>query len=168
MNEIPFKILFFHGLDSSRESSKFDVIHSEYKYCVNVDYRQLNFHTVMDFYHKTIEKIQPKLIVGHSLGGYWALKMSALHKIPTVVANPSLAPKFRDDYPAINDHDLDHDTMQMAYLELGDEILDMYAVQQQLEPYMLVESIDGGHHRLACPENINIVIQHMQKYILQP
>ena len=37
-----------------------------------------------------------ELLVGHSLGAYWALKMSALCKIPTVIANPSLHPDFRE------------------------------------------------------------------------
>ena len=93
--------------------------------------------------------------------------MSALCKIPTVIANPSLSPNFREDYPPINEADLEHDIAQIAYLELGDEILDMYAVQEQLEPYMIVQALEGGHHRLASPENINGLIQHMQTHFLK-
>ena len=58
--------------------------------------------------------------------------MSLLHQIPCVIANPRLAPDFRDDYPNINDTDLDHNVPQVAYLELGDELIDMYAAQEIL------------------------------------
>ncbi len=163
MNENTIKILFLHGLDSSRESSKFHAIHSNNKFCIDVDYRNLNFQTVKDFYSEIIAKIKPNLLVGHSLGGYWALKMSAQHQLPAVVANPSLSPQFRDDYPAICEADLDHDIPQMAYLELGDEILDMYQVQAQLEPFMLVEAVQGGHHRLDHPESINAMIKQLSQ-----
>ena len=167
MNTCTSKILFLHGLDSSRESTKFHAIDDNQKYCIDIDYRNLNFQTVADFYRDIIAKIKPEILVGHSLGAYWALKMSALCKIPTVIANPSLSPNFREDYPPINEDDLEHDIAQIAYLELGDEILDMYAVLEQLEPYMIVQALEGGHHRLASPENINELIQHMQTHFLK-
>ena len=167
MNTCTSKILFLHGLDSSRESTNFHAIDANQKYCIDIDYRNLNFQTVADFYRDIIAKIKPEILVGHSLGAYWALKMSALCKIPTVIANPSLSPNFREDYPPINEADLEHDIAQIAYLELGDEILDMYAVQEQLEPYMIVQALEGGHHRLSSPENINGLIQHMQTHFLK-
>ena len=156
------KILFFHGLDSSKESTKFYAIDSDHKFCLSVDYRALSFRSVYQFYQDLIETLKPDLIIGHSLGGYWALKMSFWSKIPAIVANPSLAPNFRADYPAISEQDLEHDILQLAYLELDDEILDMHAVQAQLEPYMQVAAMAGGHHRLARPENINVLIKQMQ------
>ncbi|MGE8623085.1 YqiA/YcfP family alpha/beta fold hydrolase [Acinetobacter schindleri] len=163
MSQCTSKILFFHGLDSSRESTKFHAIDADHKYCIDVDYRNLNYATVAEFYNEIIEKIHPDILVGHSLGGYWALKMSQQHQIPCVIANPSLAPYFRDDYPAICDNDLQHDIPQLAYIELGDEILDMHAVQSQLEDYMQVEAVPGGHHRLETPERINPLILQIQQ-----
>ena len=115
------KILFIHGLDSSRESTKFhaiDVVHQAYQ-------------------------------------------------IPCVVANPILQPNFRDDYPPIGHHDLQHDIPQFAYLELGDEILDMHAVQTQLEDYMQIQAVDGGHHRLEHPEQINTLIQEIEDHFIR-
>lgn len=156
------KILFLHGLDSSRDSMKFHIINSKNKFCLDVDYRALSFQTVLSFYQDLIHALRPDLIIGHSLGGYWALKISLLHKIPAIIANPSLTPTFRDDYPMIQHHDLEHDILQLAYLELDDEIIDMRAVKAQLELYMQVSAVEGGHHRLARPDNLNIMIQHMQ------
>lgn len=166
MNACTSKILFLHGLDSNRESTKFHAIDANQKFCIEIDYRNLNFQTVANFYRDIIAKIQPEILVGHSLGAYWALKMSMLHKIPAIIANPSLSPNFREDYPPIDEDDLEHEVAQIAYLELGDEILDMYAVREKLEPYMLVQAYEGGHHRLASPENLNSLIQHMQIHFL--
>lgn len=155
------KVLFLHGLDSAKESRKFEAIDAKDKLCINVDYRNLNYNTVEAFYHDIIQKIKPEILVGHSLGAYWALKLSKAFQLPTVIANPSLAPNFRDDYPAIDIHDLDHDIPQFAYIELGDELLDMRQTADQLESFMQVESIEGGHHRLEHPEKINLLIQKL-------
>ncbi|WP_171488566.1 YqiA/YcfP family alpha/beta fold hydrolase [Acinetobacter defluvii] len=156
------KILFMHGLDSSKDSTKFHALNATQKYCIDIDYRNLNYDTVAELYQDIIQKIQPKLIVGHSLGGYWALKMSQVFRIPAIVANPSLHPDFRADYAPITEYDLEHDIPQTAYIELGDEILDMYETSNILEPYMYVEMMQGGHHRLASPENLNHMIKYMQ------
>lgn len=164
MKSCTHKVLFFHGLDSSKESTKFQAIDAIQKICINVDYRNLNYSTVESFYQDMIEKIKPQILVGHSLGGYWALKMSKHFGLPTVIANPSLYPDFREDYPAISEQDLDHDILQYAYIELGDEVLDMHAIADQLESFMQVEAVSGGHHRLAEPENINKFIQQIAHY----
>ena len=107
MNPCTSKILFVHGLDSNRESTKFHAIDANQKFCIEIDYRNLNFQTVANFYRDIIAKIQPEILVGHSLGAYWALKMSVLHKIPAIIANPSLSPNFREDYPPIDEDDLE-------------------------------------------------------------
>ncbi|AXY57435.1 esterase [Acinetobacter chinensis] len=167
MNTCTSKILFLHGLDSSRESTKFHAIHAVQKFCIDVDYRNLNYQTVASFYHDIIHNIKPEILVGHSLGAYWALKMSSHHKIPAIIANPSLHPDFRSDYPPISEEELENDIPQLAYIELGDEILDMYEVVQQIEPYMQIQALEGGHHRLSCPENLNHLIQYTEEHFLK-
>lgn len=156
------KILFMHDLDSSRESSQFKVINSFNKVCINVDYRNLNFGTVERFYSEIIEKIQPNILVGHSLGGYWALKMSNKFNIPTVIVNPYLSPDFDREYPEITEFELMiNASSKIAYIELGDEIIDMHSTSDLLELFMPVESIIGGHHQIENPERINQLIQSL-------
>ena len=157
------KILFLHGLDSSKESNKFHAIQAKQKFCIDVDYRNLSFQTVEMLYQNIIEKIKPDLLVGHGVGGYWTLRMSYQFHLPAIVANPSLAPNFRDDYPALEEKDLDHDIPQFAYLELGDEMLNMYQTQQILERFMIVHTYTGGYHRLEHPENINLLVQQFEQ-----
>lgn len=163
MNLFKSKILFFHGLNSSKESTKFHALQTQSKYCMNVDYNNLSYKTVSHLYQEMIETIKPQILVGHSLGGYWALRMSNLHKIPCVIANPSLWPQFRADYPKISDEELEHDIPQMAYLELGDEILDMHGTKAFLENYMYLHCIEQGNHRLKHPENLNLLIANLEK-----
>ncbi|WP_269913488.1 YqiA/YcfP family alpha/beta fold hydrolase [Acinetobacter sp. HY1485] len=155
------KILFFHGLDSSKESTKFHAIHHAHKFCIDMDYRNLNYETVNQLYQEMVKKIKPNLLVGHSLGGYWALKMSLLFKLPAIVANPSLNPMLTD-YPELSDQFFNHDIPQFAYLELADELVDMQAVQQRLERFMFVQTYDGGYHRLQYPEHLNNLIQDVK------
>lgn len=56
MSRCESKILFLHGLDSSRESTKFHAIDAKQKFCIDIDYRYLNFSTVASFYDDIIEK----------------------------------------------------------------------------------------------------------------
>ncbi|MFV8192457.1 YqiA/YcfP family alpha/beta fold hydrolase [Acinetobacter soli] len=162
------KILFMHGLDSSRESTKFHAIQSDNKFCITIDYRNLNYETVADFYQNIVLTIKPDVLVGHNLGGYWALKLSSQFKLPAIVANPSVAPSFREDYPALALQELDNDNPKIAYLELGDETLDMYEIKNLLEDYMLVDAIEGGHHRLEHPAKLNTLIEHIKNEYFQP
>lgn len=161
------KILFFHGLDSSKASTKFHAISSPNKFCIDVDYRNLTFNSVLEFYHHTIHKIKPNLLVGHGIGGYWALKMSYLFQLPAIIANPCLQPNFRTDYLSISETDLDHEIPQLAYLELGDETLNMVETRNFLEHFMFIEVNPGGYHRLEYPERLNQLIQFFEtNYLL--
>ena len=54
-------ILFFHGLDSSAETTKFTVIKNENKVSFTVDYRKLSFHEVGLLYDKFIEMFNPDI-----------------------------------------------------------------------------------------------------------
>ena len=47
-----------------------------------------------------------------------------------------------------------------------DELIDMYAAQEILENYMLIQAVEGGHHRLLKPENINQLIEHLEQQYL--
>lgn len=51
------KILFLHGLDSSRESTKFHAILHPEKFCIDVDYRNLSYASVKDFIIKRLKQL---------------------------------------------------------------------------------------------------------------
>ncbi len=161
-------ILFFHGLDSSAQTNKFEVINNRVtlgKVSETVDYRNMSHDEVSEFYDDLIAKHSPDLIVGHSLGGYWAIKKSNEHGIPCVLINPSLSPNVFDDYPAIDKSSLDLDIPRGFHIELGDEVLDMVEVAHFAEDIGAITYIyEHGCHRVKYLQEINNVIEHIQAY----
>lgn len=82
-------ILYLHGLNSTNQNertewlSKFDtLINPLMQYHNNpVDYR---------FLDNLVIKNKPKLIVGSSLGGYFAFHLGNYYNLPTILLNPAL------------------------------------------------------------------------------
>ena len=96
------KILFLHGLESTNQSSKVDFmralghdVHAEY-----MDYKK-----VLDLYAKTLNSIidfNPDLIVGSSMGGYFAFHLGTHYKTNLLLLNPAL-PNRTFDPPILPD-----------------------------------------------------------------
>ena len=96
------RIFFLHGLESSHESSKVDLmralghdVHAEY-----MDYKK-----VLDLYAKTLNSIidfNPGLIVGSSMGGYFAYHLGTHYRTNLLLLNPAL-PNRTFDPPIIPD-----------------------------------------------------------------
>ncbi len=162
------KVLFLHGLDSSSETNKFEVIDTPTKYCLTVDYRSKSFEQVKELYEESIEHIKPDVIVGHSLGGFWALYMSNIHGIPCVAINPSIDPsKVLDGYPKLELEKMRPYLPRGFHIELGDEVLNMYEVKSFAETVnATIYEYDGGCHRVDNLKEINTVINHIHSYSL--
>jgi predicted esterase YcpF (UPF0227 family) len=96
------KIFFLHGLESTHQSSKVDHmralghnVHAEY-----MDYRN-----VLDIYAKTLNSIidfNPDLIVGSSMGGYFAYHLGTHFSTNLLLLNPAL-PKRSFEPPIMAD-----------------------------------------------------------------
>lgn len=96
------KIFFLHGLESNHQSSKVDLmralghdVHAEY-----MDYKK-----VLDLYAKTLNSIidfNPDLIVGSSMGGYFAFHLGTHYKTNLLLLNPAL-PNRTFDPPILSD-----------------------------------------------------------------
>lgn len=151
-------ILFFHGYQSNRNTNKFRVIQGE-KYCKTVDYEALSYSEVEDLYDKLVLNKSPTMLVGHSLGGYWALKMSYKHLLPCIIINPSLFPSF-DGYKPLK---LEESYIpRIAHIELGDELLPMEKFSKVLKPIMKVVEYPDGNHRVKYLDDINKHIQELK------
>ena len=82
-------VLFFHGFESSLPSGKVDVLNDFGLDAVGVPMHydtQNPYSLAQDF----VIKSQPKLIVGSSMGGYFALKIGTHLNIPLILLNPAL------------------------------------------------------------------------------
>jgi alpha/beta superfamily hydrolase len=90
--------IFFHGLESSSKSDKADWLIKNYNaYCPDMDYSSPNIF--QDMYNEVL-RINPRILIGSSMGGWFAYCMSTLTGIRTLLMNPafhsrSMEPKIR-------------------------------------------------------------------------
>jgi len=165
---------YLHGFGSSFDplSTKIqtlkslgDVTGSDYDYSEP-------FNRVLDSMIRSVSQRQPDLLVGTSLGGFYAAALSSRLGIPFVAINPSIDPRRSlaryegqgtswtgaayhltraviDGYPEYS-LDANHG---LILLDRGDEICDAEMTEQFLGPYYQIISYAGGHHRFAHMED---------------
>lgn len=81
-------IAFFHGLESPPKSDKSEYLESEFDaYCPDMNYRQ---HGLFNNMLKEIKDKKVTLLIGSSMGGWFAYCMSTLTGIPTLLFNPAM------------------------------------------------------------------------------
>lgn len=158
-----------HGLLSNPYINKKykDIVYPN-KICKTVQYHKMPYKDVSNFYDDMINNHNPKLIVGHSMGGYWALNKSKEHNIPCVVMNPFFTPKTYDfifkDYKNITTGLLDKNLMSF-HLELGDKILNMYDVMDICQKHDIkCNHYNGGSHFIKFTDKMNNLIDEQMKY----
>ena len=90
-------ILYFHGFASSSESSKAQII----KKYISSNYKDIKIYTpnLSNNFKEAIEQIENLVkqneniaFMGCSLGGYYALYFSQLHKSKAILINPAIPP----------------------------------------------------------------------------
>lgn len=156
-------LLYIHGLGSTTITN---YISYKNKIESNIDLFNIPYKEVEEYYSSLIlDNPDIKLIMGHGLGGYWALTISNIYGIPCVVLNPDLCNKrpFKD-YVPIESSDMDYRISRGFHIENGDDILDM------TEVYQLMCDVDGigylyngGDHNIKYKHEgeIDILIEHI-------
>jgi len=161
------KILYLHGWGTkySAKNPKVSALKSIATVVgVSINYAR-PIGEVSDLIRKTVEKEKPDLILGSSLGGWWASFMSVMKNIPFVAINPSLQPQHTlrrvptsgIDY-AGREYMLSPETIDaytnfltagtgLVILDLGDEFLDAYETKLKLENRYEIIAFPGGSHR---------------------
>ena len=134
-------LLFFHGLDSSCETSKYTCITREPKYCQTVNYRD-DFVEIFEIYDALIqEKMHeyPRVVLaGHSLGGWFANHFAHKYNLRALLIAPCIYPSevLADRIPAVADMKLSFPTsnseMVQVMVEVDDESLDVAVAKRTL------------------------------------
>tara|TARA_R110000803_G_scaffold206423_2_gene273658 strand:- start:84 stop:551 length:468 start_codon:yes stop_codon:yes gene_type:complete len=82
------RAVYLHGLESSQGGKKVEHMRLDHNvYAPNMDYKQPGL------FEKTLEKVkelQPKLLIGSSMGGYFAYQIATHTGIPVLLFNPAL------------------------------------------------------------------------------
>ena len=82
------KVAFFHGLESNVKSEKSSYLKSHYDaWCPPMDYTNPR---LFDEVLKHIESDKPDLLIGSSMGGWFAYCISTLTGTPTLLLNPAV------------------------------------------------------------------------------
>ena len=166
-------LLFFHGLDSSNETSKYTCITREPKYCQTVNYRD-NFAEIFEIYDALIrEKIAqyPRVVLaGHSLGGWFANHFAHKYNLRALLIAPCIYPNevLADRIPDVVDMKLSFPTtnteMVRVMVEVDDESLDVAVARRtlvNLPECWEVDYFEGGHHRIARSSDIWYHVTHL-------
>ena len=112
------RIAFLHGLESPHISDKTEFLNKEFSfvYAPKMDYYDPNL------FEKTLKEIQENkidLIVGSSMGGWFAYCLSTITNIPTLLFNPAFHSRSFD--PVVNTGD--HFPRQTIVLGMKDEVI---------------------------------------------
>ena len=143
------KIYFLHGLESTNNSSKVDLmralghdVHAEY-----MDYKK-----VLDLYAKTLISINdfnPDLIVGSSMGGYFAYHLGTHFSTNLLLLNPAL-PNRSFDPPILKDGD--KKSRMWALIGRNDDVVNPVANEEILK--MAGAQVTIGEHGHRTPQAI--------------
>lgn len=87
---------------------------------------------------------------------------------PACWLNPQLYPAFRADYLELEITSCDDGVLRFAYLELGDEVLDIQLIRRALDGRVAeLYCADGGHHRVADLARIDSLVRAALERIQQ-
>ena len=82
------KVIYFHGLESGQGGQKVDFLATKYKVVApEMDYHNPNLFQEM---LELVREFEPDLIIGSSMGGYFAYTIATHTKTPVVLLNPAL------------------------------------------------------------------------------
>jgi predicted esterase YcpF (UPF0227 family) len=86
------KLLYLHGLGSSGQSSTARALAEAGFELVAPDYQPEHYRQSMAVLTGLVKTHSPDVIIGTSMGGYYAAKLRELYELPTVIVNCCFAP----------------------------------------------------------------------------
>ena len=82
------KVIYFHGLESEQGGEKVDFLTQKYfTIAPAMDYHNPNLFQEM---LELVQDVEPDLLIGSSMGGYFAYMLATHTGIPVVLFNPAL------------------------------------------------------------------------------
>lgn len=155
------KIIFYHGFESSRKSSKYIFLE---QYCVARGYKlicdevdHISESVVSTHVNRLIEEINKWddeiVLVGHSLGGYYARYLSRRFWVKCLLINPCLNPEHYTknrvtsaSYPLVD---------TVVLMDMNDGVLDMQAVYNELKDEAKTIKVHGDGHKFDA--NLDLI-----------
>jgi alpha/beta superfamily hydrolase len=99
-------IIFFHGLESSPSSNKSKYLETELDaYCPEMNYHNPDIFNII---LAEVKNKRPSLLIGSSMGGWFAYCISTLTGIPTLLFNPAFHSRRIDPSVHFGNHPSNH------------------------------------------------------------
>lgn len=190
-------IIYLHGFQSGPQSIKGLLLQ---QYCIRSGCHQvhlpdLNMHPqqALQNVSELIQQLEHPVLVGSSLGGFYAVQLAAKHAVPAVLINPAMRPwaLFRSLFAAeqlpyavtenwsLDDAQLDHLQQQavtqlsnadqiLVLLQQGDDVLDYRDAQdffsQPSRCAMILSEKQGSHGMDDFADKIPMVLQFLSSH----
>jgi hypothetical protein len=158
------KILFLHGLESNNQSSKVACMEGHgYK----VDAPEMNYLDNPFLYAQTLEAVldsKPDLIVGSSMGGYFAFHLGTHFKTNLLLLNPALPNRTFE--PTIFQDGKERSTI-WALIGKNDSIVDAIKNAQILTENGATISYGNHSHRTPLDVFDSFFIEVIKKIVLK-
>jgi hypothetical protein len=115
------RIAFFHGLESLAVSDKTEYLNARFKnvYAPSMDYKD---PTLFDRVLEEVKSRKIDLLIGSSMGGYFAYCISTLTGIPTIQFNPAIAKRSMEPVASLGEAA----SLHIVVLGKGDDVVIPY------------------------------------------
>ena len=170
-------VLYFHGYGSSPLTDKVSDLKKSFA-DVRAPQVPLLFQEAQSLLCAYVESLMCEkrdlLIVGTSLGGYWAGMIGAKYNIPSVLVNPAIDPakslsQFND--PKLTDTELakfvkitKSSSARIVLLAEDDDVIPPHEAATLFDGNAKVQRYPDGGHRFQCPERIADAVRYLMQY----
>ena len=175
------KILYIHGYNGSPYGEKFDMLRQCYPdaeiVALQHDSVPANVFQMLDGIASGLDS-RNDLIVGSSLGGFWANFFSLRYVVRAVLINPVVSPSmklgplgcpFADDYEPFEKQDVALPRPpQIVLLAEDDDVLPYHEAFNHYSGVSEVRVLKAGGHRLNDPASLKVIQAAVDDIIHQP
>jgi len=97
------RVAFFHGLESKPRSEKNIFLEKTFDevYAPEIDYNCPNCFSQIN---AELQEFKPDLLIGSSMGGYFAYVFSTIYNVPTLLFNPAVIDRSIDPQVTMGTH----------------------------------------------------------------
>ena len=162
------KILYIHGFNGTPEGAKLDMLRHHYRNAEIIapqhDSRAKNVFPLLDKVARNLD-MTDDVILGSSLGGFWANFFSLRYGLAAVLVNPAVRPSqsLKElDYPQASEyHEFENQisatdvSPRIVLLAEDDEVLNYRDAYEYYSPVCQVETSPTGGHRMNDPESLD-------------
>ena len=158
------KILYLHGLESSNVGDKVDFLkENSVVIAPSMDYSDPSLEEKL-FY--IVEKFQPDLIIGSSMGGYVGMLLANRYNIECILFNPAIHSRpMEPNLKSLQYDDIKHSFNPLVILGMEDDVINPLISKEILDDalsYCNIEEVEGLGHRIP----LDIFVDIYNKYVI--